>query len=192
MSIQRRISIGLAAVFFCQTPFGQTAARVRKPDTPAVIEWKAMLPQIERILEGFPCGRHLSYAVVDAFGTKADKLSVALVDSCQDGAYTQSVVAFRLEHGKPVLAKFRDANRKHVENAFLNGASVMNSADVKLAPEKKAIYDMYAGSDPEGRPAAKCGVRAYVWNGGSGTFDLDTKLSKTAGVEYCRSLRIAQ
>lgn len=192
MRVLRTVSIGWTMVLFCHVSMGQTASRVQKPDSPAVTEWKAKLPQIERILENFPCGRHVSYAVVDAFGTKGNELSVALVDSCQDGAYTQSVVAFRLEHGEPVLAKFRDAKGKQVENSFLRGASVMNSVDVKLVPEKHAIYDMYAGSDPEGRPAAKCGVKAYVWNTHSRTFDLDLQLSKAAGQEYCLSLRSTQ
>ena len=175
--------------YFCLVLIAQTPARVKKPDSPSVVEWKAMLPRIESILEESPCPRRPSYGVVDAFGTKGNELSVALVDACQGGAYTDEIVAFRLEHGQPVLAEFRDAKGKHVANSFLNGASVMHSVDIRLVPEKKAIYDMSADSDRNGRPAAKCNVKAYVWNAGSRTFDLDSQLSKSAGQEYCRRMR---
>jgi hypothetical protein len=190
MGLSNRIWILLVAIWLTPDLSPQTP-RPRNPDSPAVVQWKARTPAIEKALsrdESLVVAES-PVVVVDAFGESYDELSVVLVDCCRGGAYSDAIVALRLEAGQPVLAKFRDAKGKHVENGFLIGASVMHSVDVKLVPEKKAIYDMYSESHPDGRPAAKCGVKAYVWNSKSRTFDLDTRLSQTAGVEYCRSLR---
>jgi hypothetical protein len=190
MGLSNRIWILLVAIWLTPDLSPQTP-RPRNPDSPAVVQWKARTPAIEKALsrdESLVVAES-PVVVVDAFGESYDELSVVLVDCCRGGAYSDAIVALRLEAGQPVLAKFRDAKGKHVENGFLIGASVMHSVDVKLVPEKKAIYDMYSESHPDGRPAAKCGVKAYVWNSKSRTFDLDTRLSQTASVEYCRSLR---
>jgi hypothetical protein len=190
MGLSNRIWILLVAIWLTPDLSPQTP-RPRNPDSPAVVHWKARTPAIEKALS-----RDESLVVAESpvvfvysFGESNDELSVVLVDCCRGGAYSDAIVALRLEAGQPVLAKFRDAKGKHVENGFLIGASVMHSVDVKLVPEKKAIYDMYSDSHPDGRPAAKCGVKAYVWNSKSRTFDMDTRLSQTASAEYCRSLR---
>ena len=193
MGLSNRIWILLVAIWLTPDLSPQTP-RPRNPDSPAVVQWKARTPAIEKALsrdESLVVAES-PVVVVDAFGESYDELSVVLVDCCRGGAYSDAIVALRLEAGQPVLAKFRDAKGKHVENGFLIGASVMHSVDVKLVPEKKAIYDMYSDSHPDGRPAAKCGVKAYVWNSKSRTFDLDTRLSPTASEDYCRSLRSEQ
>jgi hypothetical protein len=194
MGVSNRIWVLLIAIWLTTGLSAQVSSRPRKPDSPAVVQWKARTPAIEKALSrdkffGVP---EWPVAVVDAFGGSDDKLSVVLVVCGHGGAYSDAIVALRLERGQPVLAKLRDAKGKHVENGFLIGASVMHSVDVKLVPEKKAIYDMYSESDSDGRPAAKCGVKAYVWNSKSRTFDLDTRLSRTASEDYCRSLRSEQ
>lgn len=186
-----RIWILFAAVLLCAALSAQTPRRAIKPDSPAVVQWKAHASSIEKTLEENDeenCRGAPAAEIIDAFGTVSDALSVALVDFCGRGAYTDSIVVMRMDHGKPVAAKFRDAKGKTVENGFASGASAMHSVNVKLVAEKKAIYDFFADNDAEGKPA-ECGVKAYVWNARNMTFDLDLRLSKAAGAEYCRSLR---
>jgi hypothetical protein len=70
---------------------------------------------------------------------------------------------------------------------FAQGAFVMHTTDAKLVPEEKAIYDIFSDNDGEGH-VAKCGVKAYVWNGSAKAFDLNAHLSRKASRRYCRSL----
>ncbi len=168
-----------------------SAQKTIKPDSPALAQWKARLPSVQKTLEENDeenCRGAPAAGIVDAFDLSSDALSVALVDFCGRGAYTDSITAMRMDHGKPVLAGFRDSRGKKVEVEFLDGASAMHTVGVKLVGEKKGIYSYFADNDSEGKPA-QCGVKAYVWNGRSKTFDLDLPLSKTASAEYCRSLR---
>jgi len=166
-------------------------SQVQKSDTTAVALWLARKPAIERALAGdeYFCHGERPMTVVDAFGTREDPPSVALVDDCQDGAYTDRIVAMWLERGIPVAARIRDGNGKPVPNSFLHGASVMHSRDVKLAPGSKAIFDLFNDGDQTGSSAAQCGVKAYVWNPPSRTFDLDKRLSNTESRKYCKTLR---
>ena len=96
-----------------------------------------------------------------------------------------------LDHGRPVAARFRDANRKNTQPEFLDGASVMHSRVTKLVVEKEAIFDEFTESDNEGKIAA-CGVKAYVWNPHTRTFDLNISLSRSATDEFCRTIRADQ
>ena len=56
--------------------------------------------------------------------------------------------------------------------------------DVKLMPEKKAIYDMFSDNDGAGH-LVKCGVKAYVWN--AKAFDWNAQFTKQATRSYCRT-----
>jgi hypothetical protein len=175
----------------CEACYAQTPARTVKPESPAVSQWEARVSSIQKSLEESDeqnCRGAPSAGIVDAFGVGTDELSVALVDFCGRGAYTDAIVVMRMDHGKAVPARFRDAKGKKVGNGFASGASVMHTVGVRLVAEKKAIYDSFADSDAEGKPD-KCGVKAYVWNARSKTFDMNLQLSKSASVEYCRSLR---
>jgi hypothetical protein len=168
-----------------------SAQRTIKPDSPALAQWRARLPSVQKILEESDeenCRGAPPVGIVDAFGTSGDAVSVALVDFCGRGAYTDSITAMRMDQGRPVAAEFRDGKGKKVEIEFLDGASAMHTVGVKLVAEKKGIYSYFADHDSAGR-LATCGVKAYAWNGRSKTFDLDPRLSKTASAEYCRSLR---
>jgi hypothetical protein len=184
-----RIWIIVAALFW-NGLYAQTAPKNAMPDSLAVAQWRTRVSSIQKILRERDdnCYGAPAPEIVDAFGTSGDALSVALVDFCTGGAYTEYIVAMRMAHGVPVPARFRDAKGMHVENGFARGASAMHSVDVKLAVTNNAVYDVFAENDPEGKPA-QCGAKAYVWNVKSQTFDLDLRLSKSAGDEYCRILR---
>jgi hypothetical protein len=186
-----RSCMALAVVFPCVASSAQTPARTVKPDSPAVAQWKARVSSVQKILEESDeenCRGAPLAGIVDAFGVSGDPLSVALVDFCGGGAYTDSIFVMRMDHGEPVPAKFRDAKGKTAEKEFLIGASAMHTVGVKLVAEKKAIYDLYAEGDSDGK-LAQCGAKAYVWNAKTKTFDLNLRLSKTATGEFCREMR---
>jgi hypothetical protein len=125
----------------------------RKPDTPAVAQWKAPIPVIQGVLtrSGFNCpGDRINVEIVDASDLSEDGLSYALVDFCPGGAYTDWIVAMQLENGKPVPPRFRNANGEVLDLGFAQGASVMHTVDVKLVPGKKAIHDLFSDNDGAG------------------------------------------
>ena len=184
------VCIVFAIVFRCEAWCAQAPPRSIKPNSPAVTQWKAHASKIQKTLEESDekCVGAPAVGIVDAFGLSSDTLSVALVNFCGRGAYTDSLFAMRMDHGKPVLARFRDAHGKRIEVELLSGASARHSVGAKLVPENKAIYSLFVENDSEGKPA-QCGVKAYVWNAKSETFDQDLRLSKAESAEYCRSLR---
>jgi hypothetical protein len=160
-----------------------------KPDTPAMVQWKALIPTIRDVLtqSGLNCpGGRMDIEIVDASDLTGDGLSYALVDFCPGGAYTDWIVAMQMEQDKPVPARFRKANGEVLDVEFLQGASVMHTVDAKLVPEKKAIYDMFSDNDGAGH-LVKCGVKAYVWKASAKAFDLNAQLTKQASRSYCQS-----
>lgn len=188
------IAIGFAALGLCQASVAQAPARVQKPDTPALAQWRARVPAIQKTLEAGSeanCRGAPAPGIVDAYGLSTDQLSVALVDYCSGGAYTDSLVPMLLDRGRPVQAHFRDSKGKYIQTEFVSGASVMHSRAAKLVADKKAIFDEFTESDDQGK-IASCDVKAYVWNAHSRTFDLNLPLSKSASSEYCLRMRAGQ
>ncbi|WP_109488189.1 hypothetical protein [Occallatibacter savannae] len=194
MDILRGWVIGLAAVSFWQGSTAQVPGGVQKPNAAALAEWRARVPEIQKLLEASDeqnCRGAPAPEIVDAFGSSKEGLSVALVDYCSGGAYTDSLIPMLLVEGKPAQARFRGANGKAIRVEFMSGASAMHSRFVELGAEQKAIYDRFTENDGAGK-VASCGVKAYVWNAQSRTFDLDFRLSRTASADYCRRLRAKQ
>ncbi len=155
-------------------------------------KWRTMLPKIKSILEaqGSSCEPgSVRASVLDA----ADFLgtSFALIDVCPLGAYTELIDAMRRDGNQPVSARFRKG-RHTVAIGFSRGASVMHGKDVKLVPEKRAIYDISwdnDGTDSAGTVKLhKCLVDAYIWNSKAGVFDYDPKLTAQATRSYCHEL----
>lgn len=180
------ISLLLAAYASGSPPGGDARAA-------ELAKWRSLIPAVESVLirQGNPCsGERLRTGPADAADFAGS--SIALVDVCPLGAYTELMVAMRLEGSEPVLASFRKANHK-VDLEFAQGSSVMHGKDVKLVPEKGAIYDNSwdnDGMDSTGTvQLEKCVVDAYVWNSKSKTFDWDAKLSKQATRSYCEDLK---
>jgi hypothetical protein len=148
----------------------------QKLDTAEVARWEALTEQIEDSLPANSCpGREPNIGIVNAANFGGD--SVALVDYCPGGAYTDWIIAMRLEAEQPVLAKFRK-NGKAISMDFASGSSVKHSADVELVPQRRAIYDKHCESRNGER--FSCVVNAYVWNSKLKTFDWDGPLSAQA------------
>ncbi len=155
-------------------------------------KWRAMLPKIESLLtrQGDLCQPgSMRAGPMDAADFAGN--SFALVDACPLGAYTELIIAMRLDAGEPVLAHFRKNNRQ-IDAEFSRGASAMHGKDVKLVPEKHAIYDI--SLDNDGIDSAgtvrleKCVVDTYIWNTQAGAFDYDQKLTNRATQNYCHAL----
>jgi hypothetical protein len=167
---------------------GLSLAQDKKP-SPEKTKWQALIPTIEQVLtaQGSMCSSQpLQVGIKDA--AEIARSSVALVDFCAGGAYTDWYVAMRLENGQPVPAHFRKENRKIADVGFAEGASVMHGMDVKLVPEKSAIYGIEWDNDA-GMHLKRCAVTAYVWNAKVRTFDLSPALSKQAKASYCPTLQ---
>lgn len=181
----------LVTIFLLTGTYAGALLPPPKPDTPAMVQWKALIPTIQDVLtrSGLNCpGGRMHIEIVDASDLTGDGLSYALVDFCPGGAYTDWIVAMQMEQNKPVPARFRKANGEVLDVGFAQGASVMHTVDAKLVPEKKAIYDMFSDKDGAGH-VVKCGVKAYVWNASAKAFDLNAQLSKQASRSYCQSPR---
>jgi len=112
----------------------------------------------------------------------------ALVEYCHMGAYTSDLTLMRIENGKPVEVRFRDAHRKIASVGFLEGASVKNGEDTKLLPEKHAVYAIHWHTDDSGALAA-CTVDAYVWSPKTETFDLNHKVARLVAQRECATLQ---
>jgi hypothetical protein len=189
--LDRLVVLAIEVVLMVAATRTGVAAPTNQPDTPAMIQWKALIPSIEEILNhtDFKCPierRHID--ILDASDFRGGGTSAALVDHCPGGAYTDWIVVMRLEGGLPVLARFRDAKGKVIEREFAQGASVMHAIDVKLMPDDGAIYDETSDNDGTGR-IVQCSVNAYVWKATTKTFDWDAQLTKKATQEYCSSLK---
>jgi hypothetical protein len=151
--------------------------------------WEPLIPVIEAVLkqQGSTCpGQRLQVGIKDAAELAGN--SVALVDFCPGGAYTDWIVAMRLEASQPVPARFRKGNGKTADIGLAEGASVMHGMGVKLVAEKNAVYDIARDND-ETMHLKRCAVTAYVWNATAKTFDLSTDLSKEAQASYCEALQ---
>lgn len=155
-------------------------------------KWRAMIPKIENLLTRQGELRQpgsIRAGQVDAADFARN--SFALVDACPLGAYTELIVAMRLDAGQPALAHFRKGTRE-IDMEFSRGASVMHGKNVKLVLEKHAIYDI--SWDNDGMDSAgtvrleKCVVDAYIWNTKAGAFDYDQKLTNQATQNYCHAL----
>jgi hypothetical protein len=160
---------------------------------PEVAKWRPLIPKIKSLLtrQGDPC---------PVYGTQADPIdaadfsgtSIALIDICPMGAYTESIAIMRLEEGQPVLARFRKANHE-VDIESVRGASVMHGRDINWARENQAIDVISWDNDGLDKAGIvklqRCAVDAYVWNANSKTLDWNAKLTKQTTRNYCQNLQ---
>jgi len=171
----------IATLLFSTTGISQQQAT--KPNDGAIAKWRAMIPAIENVLNehnlhcDYPGGPWKPSIVDAADFSSTDHVSVALVDWCNGGAYSDAILTVNLQDGKPVLSRFLNANNQEQRVEFLSGSSVMHSVGVKLVPEKNALFDSHCDY-AESEDVFHCKVTAYVWNPTARAFKLDTKLSR--------------
>jgi hypothetical protein len=167
-----------------------SSAQKDRPSASQSVDWKALTPKIQQALgEAYDkCFAEQRWIeVVQTGDVNADGVPEALVQFCHMGAYTSEAALLQLENGKPVLSKFHDQNQKPTFPTFLQGASVRNGEDVKLAPEQHAVYAIHWHTGDEGA-LETCAVEAYVWSAKASTFDYDAGASKEIEKRECRRL----
>ena len=152
-------------------------------------KWQRLAPKIESVLveQGSTCPGQPPHIGIKDVAQLAGN-SVALVYFCPGGAYTDWIVAMRLDAHQPVLAHFHNESGKSVDVGFAEGASVMHGMDAKLVSGENAIYGIEWDND-ETMQLKRCVINAYVWNGKAKTFDLNPTLSKRATVSHCQALQ---
>jgi hypothetical protein len=183
------------AVLLLVSTAGMRQQRLATPHAAAIAKWKALLPAINKVLEKHNLKCHTEWIppiwspqIVDAAEfSSGDHVSVALVDYCNGGAYTDWIVAMILEDGRPALSRFRKANGQDERVEFASGSSVMHSLCAELVPGKDAIYDFHWDYGQTGS-LQDCGIKAYVWNTETKTFRLNTELSKHATQSRCSTV----
>ena len=188
-SRMRMAQILLAFSLLGAPDFRVLSQRDRTP-SPAILKWEALIPEITEVLQrsAQACPEeHDNVQIVDAF--EADGLSFALVDYCQSGASTDSIVAMQLEAGRPIVSRFLKSNGARLDVEFVSGTSVTHSDGTRLVPEKKAIFHTSSMSDAEGRPR-HCSVEAYVWNPQLRAFQMNARVSREATHDSCSNKRI--
>ena len=169
----------IATLLFSTAGIAQQQAT--KPSDGAMAKWRVMIPAIENVFKehnlhcDYP-GGPVKPSIVDAADfSSTDQMSVALVDWCNGGAYSDAILTVNLQDGKPVLSRFLNANNQEQLVEFLSGSSVMHSVGVKLVPEKNALFDSHCDY-AESEDVFHCKVTAYVWNSKAQAFKLDKKL----------------
>lgn len=157
-------------------------------------KWENLIPAISDALskQGTTCpGQQLRISIKDAVDLGGH--SVALVDFCPGGAYTDWIAVIELKNGQPVRARFRKADGKLATLEFAEGASVMHGMDIRLIQEKRALYDISWDNELLDNSGSlrlqKCLVNAYVFNARTGTFEYNKRLTQEASKSYCEALK---
>jgi hypothetical protein len=181
--------IAFVAVALVVIPGGVGSQQPKQP-SPEVAAWDARLPSIRETLnrEGLRCPyQPWQVSIIDA-AEFARGPSVALVDYCGGGAYTDSITAMLLQNGTPILARFRSIDGAIANGDFVQGASVMHTADVRLMPREHVVYDIHNDTDG-GTRLLSCAVNAFVWSPNSRTFEWSRAVTRQATRDYCRNVR---
>ena len=157
---------------------------------PVAPEWTAVLPAVRAIVgKEFPMPESQNpvkiWITADVTG---DGTPEAVVDLGCCGAYTDEMTVMRMEDGKPVLALFRGRSGKVSTMTFLDGASVMHGAQVKLMSDKQAVFTANWDLSDDDKHVLSCTGAAYRWNAGTKSFDLSTQLSRSLSQDFCENL----
>ncbi len=155
----------------------QVSAQQKPQTNSANVDWDALAPKIQTLLgAGLGCtGNNAEMSVGDNSDVTGDGTPLALVE-CGMGAYMDSMTFITLKNGEPVLAKFRDGQGKPVDQAFIDGASVMHGAATILLPAEHAVVQLNWDAEEDKEPTvADCRGCAYIWNRRSKTFDINPK-----------------
>lgn len=157
---------------------------------PPPVDWKALTPQIQEVLGDTynMCNRYSRITdLIQSGDITGDGVLTAIVAYCRTDAYTSNVALMRIEEGKPVLARFRDAKGKPFHPTFQTGATIKSGEGVKLLRARQAVYDIQWHID-KAMKMDNCAVQAYVWTPANGTFDENAAVSKEIGSSECARL----
>lgn len=169
----------LSLFFLGSGAFPQEAKRAE----PLISQWENLVPAISSVLPR-PCSDpDWEIRILDV-ATIPGGSSIAVVDYCDGLPSTDWIAVMQLETGMPALAHFRDERKRIMNPDFLQGASVTEFADVRIAPDRTTVLDFRQENDDRGVPV-KCQVRAYVWNAAARTFDYNARRSREVTRAEC-------
>ena len=105
--------------------------------------------------------------LLDMESATGDGAQTILVDVGGVGASTDLVVVYRWERGILSAANFEDRKgRVWKGGMFLQGASVMHSADVTLSASEQALFTQKLNGTEDDGTYESCEVHAYQWIAG--------------------------
>ena len=188
----RRVSL---IFWICLFPFFTLAqSNSRKEHQAQIAQWQSLMPQIQAELKRrkMSCVDEWTPGIYDAADVTGDGIPEALIDWCNGGASTDWLVLMRLDHDRPVEARFLAPKGKTPD--LFEGASVTHTKSVEFDPASRAVYTIaydFDGIDQQTQlqKLAHCKVYAYVWNDKTKTFDWNTVLSKRRTTTYCAEIR---
>jgi hypothetical protein len=148
------------------------------------------MPDVREIVrKEFPMPDSQNPVIIQATAdVTGDGTPEALIDLGCCGAYTDEMTVMRMEDGKPVLALFRGSDGKISKRTFLDGASVIHGASVKLMPDRQAIFAGYWDMKSDGNRLGSCSGEAFRWNAEAKTFDFNLKLNGSLVQDFCKRL----
>ena len=173
--------IVLAGVWMlgCAGAFGADPA-------PAAVDWKAMLPAVQRaVREQFPkeaANAHYAPAITLAADLAGTGGSEALVN-LGSGGYSDDMTVMRLEGNTPVAARFRGRDGRISPMVFMAGLSDDKGEVVELVAKDHAVFSGHWTVN--GPKLKECRGEAYQWDATAKNFGFDKKLSKTMTREFC-------
>ena len=122
---------------------------------------------------------------------KSSGVQVALFDLGTLGASTSAITVAVMQHGQPMLAKFRDQRGMFVDDGqlFPQGASVMHEDSVEIDAVHDAIVTKSFALSGDAKRLGRCDISAFRWNATARSFDWDRKLSAALRGPLCDSER---
>jgi hypothetical protein len=193
------VAISLPALVLCplRPMLAQTNVSPAVQSKPAMAtiraaEWERLLPEVRRVVRdgGFDEIVDMSETptLVQTGFITGDGVRVALIDLGGVGASTDGLTLIRVEHGKPVLARFRERNGTLVDGElFIQGSSVMHSRLVELLPAQRAVYTIAIAGDSEVGQVDTCEVELYQWVPRTRTFAWNLKLTREFQRRLCKA-----
>jgi len=165
------------------TQQAQTTTAPQPPLKP--VNWESLIPAIRTVIGPTFLGVRVEesepLSIFQKNDITGDGIPEALVNLGSGGAYTSYLTLMRIENNKPVIAQFKQKDGKISPLIFLYGASVMNSENVEMLPEKNAIYAFHlsrSNNENSSDILTKCTIEAYKWNSQTKNFDFSLSLTK--------------
>jgi hypothetical protein len=160
--------------------------------TISTAEWECLLPEVRKIVRdgGFDETVNMSETptLVQSGFITGDGVRVALIDLGGVSASNDGLTLIRVEHGKPVLARFRERNGTLVDGElFIQGSAVMHSKLVELLPVQRAVYTIAIAGDLEVGQVDTCEVELYHWVPRTRTFAWNLKLTHEFQRRLCKA-----
>jgi hypothetical protein len=189
--------LGLVALVLCsyQSVSAQGNARghilsTRSTSGLSDAAWKRMLPEVRKILKegGFEDVVRLSDEpiLLKTGLITGDGITAALIELGGLGASTEGATLIRIEHGKPVLARFQEKDGRVTDGKlFVLGSGVLHDDEVSLLPAQRALVTLTTTGDSTSEEKSTCKVELFQWAPRSGMFVWNRRLTEERQSREC-------